>query len=57
MLLYRASQKTGLEEFKDAIRAEKRDALFLGGGLREGWLFDEFRKEVINAAKVRLFCL
>ena len=48
----RASEKTGLEEFKNAIREERRDALFLGGGLREGWLFDDFRKKVIAAAKV-----
>jgi hypothetical protein len=54
MLMCRASDKTGLDEFKDAIRRERRDALFLGGGLREGWLFDEFRKKVIDAAKVSL---
>jgi len=50
----RASDRTGLDEFKDSIKAERRDALFLGGGLREGGPFDGFRNDVIAAAKVSL---
>ena len=50
----RASDKTGLDEFKNAIKAEKRDALFLGGGLREGGMFHDFREEVIAVAKVSI---
>lgn len=48
----RASDRTGLDDFKNAIKAVKRDALFLGGGLKEDGPFAGFRKEVIAAAKV-----
>lgn len=48
----RASDLTGLDEFKAALRAKKRDALFLGGGLRDGAGFEGFREEVVKTAKV-----
>ncbi|KIW03497.1 uncharacterized protein PV09_05264 [Verruconis gallopava] len=46
-----ASDKTGLDEFKNVFKARKRDALFLGGGLRIGGGFESFREEVIAAAR------
>jgi hypothetical protein len=50
----RSSDRTGLAEFVSALKATKRDAVFLGGGLREGAGFDEFREEVIKTAMVIL---
>jgi hypothetical protein len=50
----RSSDRTGLAEFVSALKEKKRDAVFLGGGLREGAGFNDFREEVIKTAKVIL---
>lgn len=49
---FRANEETGFGALQEALKERKRDALFLGGALRDGGMFVELREMIIKTVKV-----